>query len=362
MKCRRLVLLAASTAAFLLVSVFSAGSALAQAGSASAMATSANAFLASLTPEQKAKAALRFDEPDRFNWQESPGPRKGLALRELTEPQRKLAMELWKTGVGDTGLRTIEMIRRREPVLSATQQTEQGRLLRHPDLYYFSIYGTPAANGTWGWRVEGHHMSLNFTLAKGAISNAPLFLGAQPADLAAGGLKGPAAEAAAKVPAAENRAMVGEEDRARELVQSLDAKQRAIAVFDRPGKRDADMLTGISTRTVTPLNPPGLLAREMTPQQKGMLTKLVEVYLTRMPPDVAEDRRTKLLSGPSLDSIAFSWVGGTERGQAHNYVVQGPTFMIEYAQSRNNATGHIHTIWRDFNDDFGARLLGPATN
>jgi Protein of unknown function (DUF3500) len=113
---------------------------------------------------------------------------------------------------------------------------------------------------------------------------------------------------------------------------------------------------------VTPLNPPGLLAREMTPQQKGMLTKLVEVYLTRMPPDVAEDRRSKLLSGPNLDNIAFSWAGGTERGQAHNYIVQGPAFLIEYAQSRNNATGHIHTIWRDLNDDFGARLLGPATN
>ena len=359
MKRQKLVLLTVvGTCAVLFVS---AGSARAQTRSAAAMADAANKFVAALTPEQKTKAMLRFDEPDRFNWQESPGPRKGLPLREMTEPQRKLAMELWRTGVGDTGYQTIEMIRRREPVLSATQQTEQGRLLRHPDLYYFSIYGTPSANGTWAWRVEGHHMSLNFTLAKGVISNAPLFLGAQPADLGAAGLKGPAAEAASRIPAAENRALVGEEDRARELVQSLDAKQRAIAVFDRAEKRDADMLTGISTRTVKPLSPPGLLARQMTPQQKELLVKLVEVYLTRMPPDVAADRRSKLLSGSALDDIAFSWAGGTERGQAHNYVVQGPAFMIEYAQSRNNATGHIHTIWRDLANDFGAGML-PGTN
>jgi hypothetical protein len=360
MKRHTLVLLTlVCTCAVVLVDASTAG---AQARSAAAMATAANAFAASLTPDQKTKAMLRFDEADRFNWQESPGPRKGLALRDMTEPQRKLAMELWRTGVGDTGYQTIEMIRRREPVLSATQQTEQGRLLRHPDLYYFSIYGTPAANGTWAWRVEGHHMSLNFTLAKGVISNAPSFLGAQPADLAAAGLKGPAADAASRIPAAENRALVAEEDRARELVQSLDAKQRAIAVFDRPEKRDADMLTGISTRSVKQLSPPGLSARQMTAEQKKLLANLVEVYLTRMPPDVAADRRSKLLSGANLDAITFSWAGGIERGQAHNYVVQSPLFLIEYAQSRNNLTGHIHTIWRDLENDFGSGMLRAGTN
>jgi hypothetical protein len=360
MKRHTLVLLTlVCTCAVVLVDASTAG---AQARSAAAMATAANAFAASLTPDQKTRAMLRFDEADRFNWQESPGPRKGLALRDMTEPQRKLAMELWRTGVGDTGLQTIQVLRNREPVLSAMQQTDQGRALRHPDLYYFSIYGTPSANGTWGWRVEGHHMSLNFTLAKGVISNAPLFLGSQPADLAAAGLKGPAAEAADRIPAAENRALAAEEDRARELVQSLDPKQRAIAVFDRPEKRDADMLTGISTRSVKQLNPPGLSARQMTAEQKKLLTSLVEVYLTRMPPDVAADRRSKLLSGANLDAIAFSWAGGTERGQAHNYVIQSPLFLVEYAQSRNNLTGHIHTIWRDLENDFGSAMVRAGTN
>jgi hypothetical protein len=362
MTSRRLLPLTAGSAAALLLVIVFTGGASAQTRSAAAMTDAANKFAASLTPEQKTKAMLRFDEADRFNWQESPGPRKGIPLRELTDAQRKLAMELWRSGVGDTGFQTIEMIRNREPVLSAQQQTEEGRRLRAPDLYYFSIYGTPSTTGSWGWRVEGHHMSFNFTLAKGVISNAPIFIGAQPADLAAAGLKGPAADAAGRIPPAQNRALVGEEDRARELVQSLDAKQRAIAIFDRPEKRDADMLTGISTRMVKPLSPPGLSAQQMNAQQKGLLLKLVEVYLTRMPADVAAERRSRLLTGSSADDIAFSWVGGTERGQAHNYVVQGPAFLIEYAQSRNNLTGHIHTIWRDLQNDFGATLIGQGTN
>ena len=360
MKSRKLVAFAAACAAALsMVVAFSAASAGAQTRSAAAMAAAANTFLASLTPEQKAKATLRFDAEERFNWDESPRPRKGIPLKELTDQQRTLAMELWKTGVGETGYQKIQTIRSREPVLSALQQTEEGRRMRDPDLYYFSIFDTPSTKSTWGWRVEGHHMSLNFTVVRGElISNAPLFLGAQPADLTAAGLKGPAAEAAARIPPAlAARALAGEEDRARELVQSLDAKQRAIAIFDRPEKRTADMLSGINNKKTTPLSPPGLLARQMTKEQKALLVKVVEEYLSRMPPDVAADRSRKLLSGSNLDDIAFSWVGGTERGQAHNYVVQGPTFMIEYAQSRNNATGHIHTIWRDFNDDFGVGLL-----
>ena len=126
MKSRRVVMLAmAGTAALSLVAAFFAGSAKAQTRSAAAMAEAANKFLASLTSEQKAKATLRFEDEERFNWDEAPRPRKGIPLKELTEQQRNLAMELWKTGVGDTGYQKVQMIRSREPVLSALQQTKE---------------------------------------------------------------------------------------------------------------------------------------------------------------------------------------------------------------------------------------------
>jgi hypothetical protein len=149
-----------------------------------------------------------------------------------------------------------------------------------------------------------------------------------------------------------------EEDKARALVQSLDATQRASAVFDRTEKRDADMISGINTRRVTAVGSPGLQARQMNAQQKALLVALVDEYLTRMPADVAAERRRRLIEGAALDDMYFQWAGGIEPGQAHAYIVQGPTFMIEYAQNRNNAVGHVHTVWRDFAGDFGGDILG----
>lgn len=358
MKSLRLAALACCLAVVSIVA-FWPTEAVAQAKSAGAMAQAANAFLKSLTPEQRAKAVINFEDEERFNWDEAPRPRKGVPLQDLSQAQRDLAMALLRTSVGETGYQKIQTIFSRESVLKARRlATGQGPSF-DPELYFVSIFGTPSATNPWGWRFEGHHISANFTIRSNTISNAPLFLGAQPANLEAAGLKGPELEAAQKIPPAfAGRALAGEEDRARALVQSLDAKQRAIAIFDRTEKRTADMLSGINNRRTTPLNPPGLFAKQMTPAQKKLLVAVVEEYLNRMPADVGAERRRRLLEGSALDEIAFQWVGGTEAGQAHNYTVQGPTFLIEYAQSRGNNVGHIHTIWRDFNGDFGADIVG----
>ena len=330
----------------------------AQAGAAAAITRATNAFLASLTPVQKADAMMPFDHGERFNWNESPGPRLGVVLKELNASQRQLAMDLLEASAGEGGLHKIEMSLAREPVLSASQRTPEGAALRDPELFYVSVFGTPSATEEWGWRFEGHHISANFTIRGDSISNTPFFIGAQPNDLSAE-MAEPARQAADQIPAAlAVRMMSGEEDKARALVQALDANQRAIVVFDRTEPRDADMLTGINNRQTTPLDPPGLVAAEMTAPQKTLLVALVEEYLTRMPADVAAERHGRLLEGSALDAIAFQWHGSIEAGQAHNYTVQGPTFIIEYAQSRGDTVGHVHTTWRDFEGDFGLDLAG----
>ena len=333
--------------------------AVAQAKTAAAMGQAANAFLSSLTPPQRAKAVLPFDNEERFVWQEAPGVRSGVVLKELTDDQRKLAMALLRTGVGDGGYRRIQMSMARETVLSALQKAPEGQALRDPALFYITIFGTPSATNPWGWTFEGHHISTHFTVRGNQVSTTPMFLGSQPDDLPAARLEGTAQAAAAKIePALSGRIMAPEEEKARALVQSLDAKQRAVAVFDRTEKREADMLTGINTRRVRPLTSPGLTARQMNSQQKALLVALVEEYLTRVPADVAADKRRRLLEGTALEEISFQWSGGTDSGQAHAYIVQGPTFLIEYAQNRNNAVGHVHTLWRDFDGDFGGEILG----
>ena len=358
MNSRRLATLACSFAVLATTLVWPAG-AYAQAKTAGAMVQAASAFLAALTPEQRAKASMSFDDPERHVWQESPGVRSGVVLRDLTDAQKKLAMALLSTGLGERGYQKIQMSMAREPVLSAQQKTPEGQALRHPDLFYITIFGTPSATTPWGWTYEGHHISTHFTVRGTSVSTSPLFLGSQPNDFPAARLEGTALAAAQKVPAAlAGRITAGEEDKARALVQSLDAKQRGMAVFDRTEKRDADMITGINTRRVTPISRPGLQARQMTAQQKATLVSLVEEYLAHFPADVVAERRRRMLEGGALEEISFQWAGSTDAGQAHAYTVQGPAFIIEYAQIRNNTVGHVHTIWREFNGDFGGDLVG----
>ena len=307
--------------------------------SATAMADAANKFLASLTPEQKAKASFGFGDEQRFDWHFIPRDRKGVPLKDLDENQRKLAMEFMKSGLGASGYQKATTIMSLEPVLAQLEGPSR-RFPRDPQLYYFSIFGTPSAKAPWGWRVEGHHIALNFTVTKGEmVSNTPLFFGANPAEIREGERKG-------------LRALAGEEDKARELVVALDEKQRASAIFEKTAPSD---IVTTNKRKADPLKPEGVAAGQLNKQQKAMLEKLLDEYLSRMPQDIA-DERSKKLRAAGFDKIYFAWAGGVSKGDPHYYRIQGPTFLVEYDDTQNNAN-HIHSVWRDFNGDFGEDLL-----
>jgi len=306
---------------------------------ASAMAEAANKFLASLTPEQKAKASLDFADENRRDWTVVPRDRKGVPLKDLDENQRKLAMEFMKTGLGASGYQKATTIMSLEPVLAQLEGPSR-RFPRDPELYYFSVFGTPSPKAPWGWRVEGHHISIHFTIVKGEmLSNTPLAFGSNPAEVREGERKG-------------LRALAGEEDKGRDLILALDEKQRAVAVFDQ--KAPSDILT-LAKIKADPLKPEGIPAGQMNKQQKALLGKLIDEYLARMPQDVAAERSKKMREA-GFDKIYFGWAGGVNKGDPHYYRVQSPTFLIEYDNTQNNAN-HIHTVWRDFNGDFGEDLL-----
>src|SRR5262245_1915022 len=339
MKPLRLVILLSSCVIALSLVTWSVIDGVARMRAASAMAEAANKFLAPLTPEQKAKATLDFADENRRDWTVVPRDRKGVPLKELNENQRRLAMEFMKTGLGATGYQKATTIMSLEPVL-AQMEGPNRRFPRDPALYFFSIFGTPSAKDAWGWRVEGHHVSLNFTVVKGELlSNTPLFFGANPAEIREGERKG-------------LRALAAEEDKARDLVQALDEKQRAVAIFVKtaPG----DIIT-MNNRKADPLKPEGVAAGQLNNQQKALLEKLLDEYLSRMPQDIA-DERSKKLRNAGFDNIYFAWAGGVNKGDPHYYRIQGPTFLVEYDDTQNNAN-HIHSVWRDFNGDFGDDLL-----
>jgi hypothetical protein len=295
------------------------------------------AFLASLEPEQRAKALFTFDDAERLNWHFVPRARRGLPFSEMSAEQRELARAILRTGLSRRGYLTATRIIELELVL---REMGENPRVRDPELYYFSIFGTPSRAAPWGFRAEGHHLSLNFTLVRDTlIATAPAFFGANPAEVRRGSRQG-------------LRALADEEDIGRELVLSLDERQLADALIS--GRTPRDIVTGNAVR-VEPLSPVGIRVTALQPEQAAIMVRLLEVYLGRMAEPLAA-RRRHALERTDFNEIAFAWAGSTRPGEPHYYRIQGPSFLIEYDNTQNNAN-HIHTVWRDFDGDFGRDLL-----
>ncbi|MBT4501853.1 MAG: DUF3500 domain-containing protein [Gemmatimonadetes bacterium] len=305
------------------------------------MADAAAAFLDSLAEEQRGKARLDFaDASERENWHYVPRERAGLPLKEMDDEQRKRALALVANGLSDSGYQKATIIMSLEEVLAEIEGPGRS-FVRDPDLYYLSLFGSPGDDEPWGWRFEGHHISLNFTLVDGcAIGLTPGFFGANPARVLHGAQEG-------------LRALKEEEDVARELLHGLDGEQRKAAIV--AAEAPPDILTGPAPHLSAPLSPAGLPGAEMDAGQRALLRALIGVYAGRFPRD-ANSAATGALEGIDWNRIHFAWMGSAERGGPHYYRVQSPVFLAEYDNTQNDAN-HIHAVWRDVRNDFGADLL-----
>jgi hypothetical protein len=298
-------------------------------------------LLAALSPEQRSAATFPFEGDERFRWHFIPTetfPRKGLTIKAMSEPQRALARELLRTGLSQRGYLTAAAIMELETVLRALETN--GQFSRDPVLYFVSVFGTPSATGAWGWRVDGHHLSVHFTVQDGAVvGGAPTFFGTNPAEVRSGPRQG-------------DRLLAPQEDAARSLLQALDPAQRAKAVVNATAP--TDILT-MNQAAIQPLPPSGIPAAELTAPQRERLMRLVETYTSLMTAGIAADRTARIQKA-GVDKIAFAWAGEGERGRKHYYRVQGPTFLIEFDNTQNDGN-HVHSVWRDFDRDFGRDLL-----
>lgn len=305
-----------------------------------AMTDAATGFLASLTPEQRQLASFPMDSSERLRWHFIPNetfPRKGVAFRAMNDTQRSRAHDLLKAGLSQRGYMTATSIIELENVLRAI---EKGRLARDPLDYQFTVFGTPGAKDAWGWRVEGHHLSLHFTIAGGSVvATSPQFTGANPAEVRDGPKKG-------------LRVLAPLEDIARTLVTSLDETQREAAIINTVAPND---IVTSNTLDISPLTPTGLAGKALTAAQRDTLTELITTYASLMADDLAAERLAGVKAG-GLDAVSFAWAGPLEKGAKHYYRVQGPTFLIEYDNTQNDGN-HVHAVWRDFKGDFGRDLL-----
>lgn len=306
------------------------------------MAAAALAWWNSLTPEQQKQASFGFADDERLNWHFVPKVRKGLPVGDMTPGQRSLAWAFLSTGLSSHGSVKVQQIISLEAYLKETQASPTPS--RDPEAYFFTVFGKPDPTGTWAWRFEGHHLSVNFTIAGGkAVTALPTFLGTNPGEIKQGPRKG-------------LRVMGAEEDLGRKLAASLSAEQKRKAIISETAPKDvvtladrkADMAKVIAGKD-------GLPAAEMTPEQRDLLLQLIEEYARRHRAELADQEVRKIHVG-GFDKVCFAWAGGLEPGVGHYYRVHGPSFLVEYDNTQNEAN-HVHTVWRDPANDFGEDVL-----
>ena len=301
------------------------------------MTTAAQKFLAALDPAQRARAVFGLTAPEREKWFFVPIKRDGLTLKDMTPPQQDLARALLRSGLSARGAARADTIITLENVL---REIEKDPVRRDPTMYYVTIFGDPSVKAPWGWRFEGHHLSLNFTIFDADhVAVTPSFFGTNPAEVRAGPQKG-------------TRVLAEEEDMGLAFVNALDATQRAAAVI--AAKAPNDIATSNKVR-VNPLTPAGLPATALTAAQRDQLRVLLQLYFTRYRAEIADPALVEA-TGKNLDSLHFAWAGVTDRSGGHYYRIQGKTFVVEFDNTQNEAN-HIHSVWRNFAGDFGHDLL-----
>jgi Protein of unknown function (DUF3500) len=301
-------------------------------------AAAAENFLSTLDPIQKSKAALPLGNEERENFRYTPRDRAGLLFKEMNIAQREAAVKLLDSALSEAGKLKATQIMSLESVLA---DLEKDPVRRDAGRYFFAVFGTPGDPAGWGWRAEGHHLSVNLTFVEGkGISVTPSFMGANPREVREGPQKG-------------LRVLATEEDLARTLTLTLLAAGENHVVFSEAAPAE---ILSFEKRKATALDPVGVLAANLTGIQRSALLTLLSEYTGRYRSEISATDMAKIKAA-GIEKIRFGWAGGTKPGEAYYYRIQGPTFLMEAANTQNNAN-HVHATWRSFDGDFGRDLLG----
>jgi hypothetical protein len=303
-----------------------------------AMARAATAFLATLDARLQRRAVFAFTDAERSNWHYVPRRREGVPFKDMSAGGRAAAHDLMRASLSAVGYAKAADVIRLEGVLR--QLETFGGFTRDPDNYLVTVFGTPGPGAPWGWRLEGHHLSLNFTVIPGrAIAVTPAFLGANPARVPSGPLQG-------------LRVLQAEQDLGLALAKSLDRAQRTRAVIAADSLGDIVSGPGRGDRLRAPA---GVPLGDLGEESRALAERLLETYARTMRADLADAELRKIREG-GLERVHFAWAGPLDPARPHYYRLHGPTVLIEYDNTQNDAN-HIHSVWHDPRNDFGADLL-----
>ena len=305
------------------------------------MAAAAAEWLEQLSPELRSAARFEFDGPERRDWHFVPKERTGVGLHEMNLEQRRAAHELIRTALSNRGyLKAIAIMSLEQVLREVESDRPDVESIRHPAKYWFAVYGEPGRKDPWGWRIEGHHLSLNLTIVPGhGISVAPAFLGANPAEIRTGNMAGV-------------RVLGQEEDLARDLLGALSPQQRSKALISETAPDDVLTAPGASLDIGERV---GVAYGAMKKPQQQTLRQLVRELAGCFRQQLARIE-LQTIEDAGWDKVHFAWAGSTEPGDGHYFRIHGPEFVIEYDNTQNDAN-HIHIVWHSLDNDFAADAL-----
>ncbi len=307
----------------------------------SKLVLSANDFLSTLDEKTKTKALFPLNNEERFNWYFVPREkREGACFKYLTIEQRQAALSLLNTSLSEIGYKKATEIMALENILKEIENRSAGDNYRDALNYYFSIFGNPSDTKPWAWRIEGHHISINFTVVNGEIiSSTPSFFGSNPGIVQTGEAKG-------------KEILKQETALGFALVNSLTVDQKSKAVISETAL--PEIITG-NKRKAELLTPLGINYATLTNVQQQLFNQLLNEYVNNYELGFSKKLMAKIQKA-GIEKLSFAWAGSLTAGAGHYYRIQGPMLLIEYDNTQNNAN-HVHTTVRDLTNDFAEDIL-----
>ena len=304
------------------------------------LTSSANAFLNLLDAEQKINVQYSLNDKERFNWNFVPTQRNGACFRTFTPQQRTAALALLKVSLSEQGYKKANSIMELENILREIEERGSSDTYRDPLNYYITIFGTPSKEKPWGWRMEGHHLAINFSSVNNEIgSSTPTFWGSNPGIVPRGEEKG-------------KEILKLETDLGFELCNSFTDEQKKKVILSERAYPEIIMGNKLKAQLIEPL---GLGYKEMNDSQQKLLVRLLEVYIRNYQLGFSNKLMDKIKK-VGLENLSFAWAGGLIPGTGNYYRLQGPSLLIEYDNTQNNAN-HVHTAVRDLTNDFAEDIL-----
>jgi len=301
---------------------------------------SAKKFLSSLDAKTRSKLTFGFNDNERYNWNFVPTTRKGASMHDLTDPQKKTLEDLLVIFLSEQGYKKATGVMSLEGILREVEGRNEGDNYRDSKKYFISFFGEPADKALWGWRLEGHHLSLNFTYFNGVVEAAtPSFMGANPAVVPSGAHKG-------------HQLLKDETEFAFAFINTLTPDQLKVAVFSQAAL--PEIVTG-NDREAKTLEPKGISYKDLNADQQKAMIKLLNVFVKNYELGFSSKLWEKIQKA-GVDNLSFAWAGSTTAGGGTYYRIQGPTLQIEYDNTQTQAN-HVHTAVRDLTNDFAGDAL-----